>query len=448
MSRWSTIPIDSTIGQQNIGYTETNEIYTETEEIAADFEDYQRHHDWINKLEYAASLGLVQEIPKMRPIYTKDKRASHTLLGILREYDAQRNRLYLVTEPLQTIPNTKNDKPWVQISRTNPLFDYIGKVVLQKDESLDRANVQRDDLGYYVTLNPDYELLQELQDPDTARGLRVDVYDSYCSYTRNKTALHKLCKQPRSKLAQLLIRQRFEPGEFEDLNRSDRFTVESVQEEIKRVSNTWHLNETQARAITVALTSNVHCIQGPPGTGKSLTTLALVDAFLGLQQRENSQLGPAMVSAPSNASVSRLDRDTEDKITKRLIRLGKASDQQHKPELEGISFSHWCSEFPENEVKEACVTAKVITGTCSMFGQKILDDHDIHAGLTVLDEAARTKEIDALPLVARLAKKAQAVFIGDPNQLKPYVRDEEALRIGADTSFMCRLKTEPGPMLA
>ncbi len=247
------------------------------------------------------------------------------------------------------------------------------------------------------------------------------------------------------------------------------------------------LNASQHKAVCECLSArDVAVIHGPPGTGKTTTVVQLVKV---LCQTENTVL----VCAPSNAAVdllterlaaqglfvvrigniSRMDESIlshtlevlatghpESKNVKkvriqaaeyrrqarRYRRTYGAEERSERRQLleEAAQLSAWADTIEDRIVEQILDGAQVITCTLVGAAHKVLEKR--HFRTLVIDEASQALEPASwIPII----KTSRVILTGDPFQLPPTVKSDEARRKGLDVTLIerCLERMPWSPML-
>ncbi len=234
------------------------------------------------------------------------------------------------------------------------------------------------------------------------------------------------------------------------------------------------LNPSQNKAVNQVLASqDVTIIHGPPGTGKTTT---LTYAIKLLTQRESCVL----VTAPSNTAVdllterlaamdltvvrvgnisrvdesimrhtldARLANHPESKTIKKVkIQAAEArrNAQKYKRKFgsqerqdrkdywkEAKELSAWANQLEERLIDQILHSAHVITCTLVSSSNRVLDNMDFKT--VVIDEAAQALEPATWIPICRASK---VVLTGDPFQLPPTVKSNEAARKGFSVTLL------------
>lgn len=237
------------------------------------------------------------------------------------------------------------------------------------------------------------------------------------------------------------------------------------------------LNDSQTRAVHHILAAlDAAVIHGPPGTGKTTT---LVQAIKALTDTEATVL----VCAPSNSAtdlltlrcaeaglnavrignISRVDEDiirhtlemklaahpesknikkvkvqaaeVRKKARKHKRRFGRAEALQRRDGLrEARALETWANNLEERLIDRLLSGAQVITCTLVGASHRVLDKRRFKT--VVIDEAAQALEPATwIPIL----KASKVVLAGDPFQLPPTVKSEEAKRGGLGVTLLEKL---------
>ncbi len=294
------------------------------------------------------------------------------------------------------------------------------------------------------------------------------------SYQEMERALQKVMQAKGDRLAELrdLLSPPFKEtrnAESWQLELPDQSRLEAVEEEMG-------LNASQHAAVQAIIHNpNVTVIHGPPGTGKTTT---LVAAIRLLCESESTVL----VTAPSNTAadllterlaavglnvvrignVSRVDEHilphTLDAILARHpesknIRKVKmqAAEWRRQTQRHKRTFSHedrrerehlkqqvreleaWANTLEARLVEQILTSAQAITCTLVGAANPLLERYKFRT--CVMDEAAQALEPAAwIPIL----KCSRVVLAGDPFQLPPTVKSQEAARQGLSITLIER----------
>ena len=201
------------------------------------------------------------------------------------------------------------------------------------------------------------------------------------------------------------------------------------------------LNESQKRAVSMALSNNVlSLIQGPPGTGK---TQVITEICLQLF-RSNPDIRILVCSETHiavNNLISRLSQHTDDL---RIVRIrDKEQDgttDEFSPESIIRHYSNWLydniesrdlcdiitetlSDYEDVSLEKALTLSANVTGmTCNRVGAYNYSSTSEMFDVVIIDEVCKATLPEIL-MPLSVAKKA--VLVGDPKQLPPVFCSEE-----------------------
>lgn len=237
------------------------------------------------------------------------------------------------------------------------------------------------------------------------------------------------------------------------------------------------LNDAQNTAVNNILSAqDLSVIHGPPGTGKTTT---LVQAIRVLSERE----GTILVVAPSNTAVDLLtERIAEQGVT--VTRIGNISrvdenvirhtmelklaehpdsknvkkikiqavearrkarkykrnfgheERQERQRLfkEARELNAWANQLEERMISQILDGSQVITATLVGAAHSLLEKRSFRT--VIIDEAAQALEPATwIPIL----KASRVILTGDPFQLPPTVKSNEAQRKGFDKTMIERL---------
>jgi ATP-dependent RNA/DNA helicase IGHMBP2 len=234
------------------------------------------------------------------------------------------------------------------------------------------------------------------------------------------------------------------------------------------------LNTSQQDAVKAALSSETVCIiHGPPGTGKTTTLIHLLKELVCRGEQ-------VLVCAPSNTAVdwltlllqrqglntlrlghlSRMDQEVlesslEQKLAKHdeakhlkkirvqadeLRRLAGTYKRHFGPEeraqrgrllKEARELSSWSKELEHRITDEIIAQAQIIT--CTLSGSHSLHLRHKRFKTCVIDEAAQALQASCW---LAMSKADRAILAGDPFQLPPTVKDEQAMRQGLGKTLL------------
>ncbi len=297
--------------------------------------------------------------------------------------------------------------------------------------------------------------------------LGVDMLFDDRTYSEMEKALHAVMKAKGDRLAEL--RQL-----FTDPNAAKRYALDNAPLDADAFQS--ELNASQQQAVNAILANqDAVIVHGPPGTGKTTT---LVAAIARLCERESTVL----VTAPSNTAadllterlhdkginvvrvgnVSRVDESvlahTLDSIlanhpesknirkvklqaaeyrrqTRKHKRTFDAEDRRERQHLksQASDLEAWARTLEDRLVDEVLTGAQAIVCTLVGAAHPVLDRR--HFRTCIIDEAAQALEPACwIPI----AKSSRVVLAGDPFQLPPTVKSQEAARNGLSKTLIER----------
>lgn len=337
-----------------------------------------------------------------------------------------------------------------------------GKAVTLFSMEAGERHPERSGVVYYVDKDRMKIILNARDFPDWLdRGqIAVQVAFDERTYLEMEKALHKVIGAKKGRLAELraVFLGEKVPG----------FYIGTALPDIPA------LNASQKAAVQQILSAqDVALVHGPPGTGKTTT---LVQAVKLLTETEQTVL----VTAPSNTAVdlltdrlaaeglnvvrigniSRVDEDllnhTLDAIVaqhpesrnirkikiqaaelrrqaRRYRRHYGAEERLEKQSLldEAKELSSWANQLEERLIEQILDSAQVITCTLVGAAHPVLEHRKFRTA--VIDEAAQALEPATwIPV----SKASRVVLTGDPFQLPPTVKSQEAQRRGFDVTLM------------
>lgn len=201
------------------------------------------------------------------------------------------------------------------------------------------------------------------------------------------------------------------------------------------------LNESQKRAVSLALSDNVlSLIQGPPGTGK---TQVIAEICLQLY-RANPNIRILVCSETHIAVNNLISRLTEYSDEIRIVRIrDKEQDcfsEKYSPETIIKGYANWLQENLENEElaelivetiskyedisleKALTLSSNIVGMTCNRVGAYSYDTSAEMFDVVIIDEVCKA----TLPeILMPLAVSKKAILVGDPKQLPPVFCSEE-----------------------
>ena len=342
-----------------------------------------------------------------------------------------------------------------------------------KNEKAEKSGVLN-----YVNKNQMYVILNSKDLPDWLNdgNIGVDLLFDDRTYMEMERALDKVEQAKGNRLAELrdvlLGKRTSENRPFYSNNKS---SIENNQSEGPlSILNISLLNESQNRAVVdIVNCRDVAIIHGPPGTGKTTTLVAAVKK---ISETESTIL----VTAPSNTAadllterlsaqdlnvvrignISRVDENIvkhtlegqlsvhpESKNIKkikvkaaelrRISRTYKRKfgyDERSQRELlkkEANEMSAWANELEKKLIEQILDAADVIICTLVASANSVLDGRKFRT--VVIDEAAQALEPAAwIPIL----KASRVILAGDPFQLPPTVKSQEAKKGGFDKTLL------------
>ncbi len=360
------------------------------------------------------------------------------------------------------------DKAFVIVERTTrrdqPHQLRSGQTVRFFTESPHVKDPEKQGVINFVERNRMKIILNARDVPDwiTMGQLGVDQLFDDRSYQEMERALKKVMQAKGDRLAEL-----------RDILTGRRKAADAL--ELTPVSLP-ALNDSQQAAVTAILANrDVTVIHGPPGTGKTTT---LVAAITQLVEKESTVL----VTAPSNTAadllterlaasgvqvvrvgnVSRVDESviqhTLDSIISRhpdsknikKVKI-QAAENRKQARQHKRSFGHeerrerehlkqqareleaWAGQLEERLVEQILSSAQAITCTLVGANHPVLERYKFRT--CVMDEAAQALEPAAwIPII----KCSRVVLAGDPFQLPPTVKSQEAAKGGLSKTLIER----------
>ncbi len=324
---------------------------------------------------------------------------------------------------------------------------------------------------------------------ESAAGLVQEVDDSEVTITLQQDELPEWLDSKRLGINLLFDMRTFEQGEFalQALLNADKGRLKHLREVASGKILPSHtanhpvllpdLNDSQNAAVNHVLSSgDIAIIHGPPGTGKT-TTITSTIAQLVKKEKQ------VLACAPSNAAIDHLVRKLSDKGLK-VVRIGNVPKIQedilestldhamrnHKDFGEIKKYRKRADEFRKlakqykrsfghgereqrkalfqesrNLVKDArkledfiiedtLRSAQVIA--CTLVGANHRFLHKIQFKTAFIDEAGQALE----PLTWIPALKAEKLVLsGDPLQLPPTVKSQEAMKAGLSITLLERM---------
>ena len=129
--------------------------------------------------------------------------------------------------------------------------------------------------AYYEAYRHILKSMQDISEsPDT---VPLEKYIVKCDFTESKIPvfLNIASRPPRFNMADILM-----PKDLKQHPQLQRKVFDVTNQSVWPLADRTHLDESQLRALQMALSKEVSVIQGPPGTGKTYIGLKIVEAYL------------------------------------------------------------------------------------------------------------------------------------------------------------------------
>ncbi|KAM0296913.1 hypothetical protein ACHAPM_010099 [Fusarium culmorum] len=208
------------------------------------------------------------------------------------------------------------------------------------------------------------------------------------------------------------------------------------------------LNESQNKAIQLALESSLLCLWGPPGTEKTETIVEMICALQIANEKAR-----VLVTAPTHNAVNNVMRryikriqeqplaqKSEPNILRVSTEVRKVADDLRKYICDAMAGQEIHGDY--KTMKKAIQMIKdsdTVFTTCIGAGIGLLRSEFFD--IVIVDEASQQTEPSSLvPLVKGCSK---AILVGDHVQLRPTVQ-QTSLALEFDVSRFERLYTEEG----
>lgn len=296
---------------------------------------------------------------------------------------------------------------------------------------------------------------EDLPDWLQAGGVGVDLMFDERTYVEMDRALQTLEDAQGNRTAELrdvILGQR--PAEY-------RPVAEGA------VAHLAHLNDSQRRAVRHVLgAGHLGLIHGPPGTGKTTTLVAAVGELVQTEGRvlfctpSNSaadlvtlRLAELGLGVVRTGNISRVEEDVlrhtldlqiadhPDTAQVKKLRREAAEVRKRARKLrgrdKGLAFrdagrlSNWARQLEDRTLDHVLDTAQVIVCTLIGAAASLLSRHDFRT--VIVDEAAQALEPATwIPIL----KANRVVLAGDPFQLPPTVKNQEAERQGLNVTLL------------
>lgn len=354
-----------------------------------------------------------------------------------------------------------------------------GQTVSLFTTGTDEKHAEKSGIINYVERNRMKIILNARDVPDWIEPgpLGVDQLFDDRTYSEMEKALRKVMAAKKDRLAEL--RDLLVSGKknlLQSFLLADDVEKTYSSDDFKSSDEASALNASQEAAVRNILSSNaISIIHGPPGTGKTTTVVAAVKR---LCARENTVL----VTAPSNTAadllterlaaqglnvvrignVSRVDEAVLSHTLDALLAAHPESKNIRKVKLQAAEYRRqtrkhkrtftgedrrerdhlkhqareleaWANTLEDRLLEEILSSAQAITCTLVGAAHPVLERY--HFRTCVIDEAAQALEPAAwIPIT----KCSRVVLAGDPFQLPPTVKSQEAARGGLSRTLIER----------
>ncbi|KAJ3716910.1 SEN1 N terminal-domain-containing protein [Lentinula raphanica] len=170
-------------------------------------------------------------------------------------------------------------------------------------------------------------------------------------------------------------------------------------QEVKRITEKYQVNEPQAKAIVNALQSDGFVlIQGPPGTGKTSTICALISALLQTQASgplKTAEKRKVLLCAPSNAAIDEIVYRLKDKYRSlKIVRTGAA--QSIGANVKEVSLDSLIEEKlgPEDQSESNETTKEMVAARQEFQNLKNLRQNKIQELQKLRDSASHSDSLE------------------------------------------------------
>ena len=275
-------------------------------------------------------------------------------------------------------------------------------------------------------------------------GITVKPEVSDIPFTREKAALSAI--ESDSPPLHWLILDLF-LGCTEKLAHHNRIKRQKLELIEPAVEGFPRLNESQAKAASVALGQRFTMIQGPPGTGKTTVIAALAHAFV------KNGIRPVLVCAQSNVAADfATARVAQTGVS--VVRVLSTAREAVASEIDEFTTRHkaiqkygdrfveeldsqdqrmrWAATDKERQI---IASSDVVCATCVSSGGARLKGVDFP--VVIFDESGQCLDPDLL--IALTHNAQQAILVGDHRQLGPVVVSRAASKARYDMPLMQRL---------
>ena len=380
----------------------------------------------------------------------------------------QRRAKGLAWYPLNVVQQgyTIGERAFVVVERTQGKGQEhqfrSGKTVRFYTQQAGVHNPERNGVIYYVDKDKMRIILNTRDLPDWMGfgQLAVDILFDERTYLEMEKAMQRVISAPKGRLQELR-------AVFLGLKQPQFLPIEHP-------INLIELNPSQNQAVNQILAAqDVAVIHGPPGTGKTTT---LVQAIKLLAEREKTVL----VTAPSNTAVDLLSEKLAEQDL-RVVRIGNISrvdesilrhtleyqisqhpesknikkvkvqaaecrrqanrlrskrgyeayEERKRMEQEAAELSSWVNSLEQRLIDMILDDAQVIACTLVGAAHPVLDQRKFRTA--IVDEAAQALEPATwIPIT----KASKIVLTGDPFQLPPTVKSNEAAKKGFNITMI------------
>lgn len=380
----------------------------------------------------------------------------------------QRRAKGLAWYPLNVVQQgyTIGERAFVVVERTQGKGQEhqfrSGKTVRFYTQQAGVHNPERNGVIYYVDKDKMRIILNTRDLPDWMGfgQLAVDILFDERTYLEMEKAMQRVISAPKGRLQELR-------AVFLGLKQPQFLPIEHP-------INLIELNPSQNQAVNQILAAqDVAVIHGPPGTGKTTT---LVQAIKLLAEREKTVL----VTAPSNTAVDLLSEKLAEQDL-RVVRIGNISrvdesilrhtleyqisqhpesknvkkvkvqaaecrrqanrlrskrgyeayEERKRMEQEAAELSAWANSLEQRLIDMILDDAQVIACTLVGAAHPVLDQRKFRTA--IVDEAAQALEPATwIPIT----KASKIVLTGDPFQLPPTVKSNEAAKKGFNITMI------------
>nr|XP_022919346.1 DNA replication ATP-dependent helicase/nuclease DNA2 [Onthophagus taurus] len=267
------------------------------------------------------------------------------------------------------------------------------------------------------------ELERNLQDRYKNSPFHIDSYDSTSANSFNLSNLALLLEDTETsqRLRDLIIDKK--PPNY--LKKLPRIVATKAPPILQR------LNAVQQQAVLKVLTAEDYVlIKGLPGTGKTATIVALVELL--------TEIGKSvLITSYTHNAVDNVCLRLKRRGVK-VLRLG-SQGRIHSDLIDMSEFELTKNCQSVEELEKVYNEAKVLAVTCLGSKHPVLSKRTLDVCL--IDESTQALQCS---LFRALSVCKKYVFIGDPNQLPPLVKSEDARLKGMSETVFDRLQSDVG----